>query len=66
MLRWRIAEEKLSTQGTRVPTFHDNGTTTWETTNDAATAGFKERHWLLPFPQTELTNNPNIVQNPGW
>ncbi|MDR0682935.1 MAG: RagB/SusD family nutrient uptake outer membrane protein [Dysgonamonadaceae bacterium] len=66
MLRWRIAEEKLSTQGTRVPTFHDNGTTTWETTNDPATAGFKEQHWLLPFPQTELTNNPNIKQNPKW
>lgn len=31
-----------------------------------ANAGFKERNWLLPYPQTEMNVNPNIVQNPGW
>jgi hypothetical protein len=65
MLRWKIAD-KMNTQGTRTPSFLDNSTTRWDELNDAKTAGFKERHWLLPFPQTELTNNPNIKQNSGW
>jgi hypothetical protein len=65
MLRWKIAN-KMSAQGTRTPWFLANGTTDWIEYNSATTAGFKDRHWLLPFPQTELTNNPNVKQNPGW
>ncbi|MDR1171559.1 MAG: RagB/SusD family nutrient uptake outer membrane protein [Bacteroidales bacterium] len=65
MLRWRIAD-KMSAQGTQTPTLLPNGTVTYAQLNSASVAGFKERHWLLPFPQAELTNNPNITQNPGW
>jgi hypothetical protein len=65
MLRWRIAD-KMASQGTRTPTLQSNGTVTWELLNNAETAGFKDRHWLLPFPQAELTSNPNITQNTGW
>lgn len=63
MLRWRIAD-KMAEQGTKTPWLGANGTIRWESYN--STAGFKERHWLLPFPQTELTNNPNVKQNTGW
>jgi hypothetical protein len=65
MLRWRIAD-KMSAQGTQTPTLNPNGTVTYVSHNDATAAGFKERHWLLPFPQDELTNNPNVKQNSGW
>lgn len=27
---------------------------------------FDARHNLLPIPQSEINNNPNMVQNPGW
>jgi hypothetical protein len=65
MLRWRIAD-KMSAQGIQTPTLNPNGNVTYTSYNNATAAGFKERHWLLPFPQAELTNNPNISQNPGW
>jgi hypothetical protein len=29
-------------------------------------AGFDAYEMLLPYPQTELDVNPNIVQNDGW
>lgn len=64
MLRWRIAD-KMAAQGTNTPWLGANGTVRWQSYNRVA--GFKpERHWLLPFPQTELTNNPNVKQNTGW
>ncbi|MDR2653654.1 MAG: RagB/SusD family nutrient uptake outer membrane protein [Prevotellaceae bacterium] len=64
MLRWRIAD-KMAAQGTNTPWLGANGTIRWQSYN--TTAGFKnERHWLLPFPQTELTNNKAINQNTGW
>ena len=66
MLRWRIAG-KMAEQGTKTPWLGANGTVRWESYNSGTAAGFKEdRHWLLPFPQTELTNNPNVKQNTGW
>jgi hypothetical protein len=27
---------------------------------------YESRHNLLPIPQSEVNNNPNMVQNPGW
>lgn len=27
---------------------------------------FESRHNLMPIPQTEINNNPNMEQNPGW
>lgn len=27
---------------------------------------FEPKHNLLPIPQSEVNNNPNMVQNPGW
>lgn len=65
MLRWGIAG-KMSAQGTQTPTLLPSGTVTYAQLNSPTVAGFKDRHRLLPFPQAELTNNPNIRQNPGW
>lgn len=41
--------------------------TTSEAKDRGAVVGFKKgKHELLPYPQTVLDKNPNLVQNPGW
>jgi hypothetical protein len=66
MLRWKIGE-KMSAQGTNTPSLQSNGTVNWKSYNNADMAGFKpERHYLLPFPQSEITLNNNIIQNDKW
>ncbi len=65
MLRWDITD-KMASQGTQTPWFGSNGTVRWSNYNTPEAAGFKEKHKLLPFPQTELTLNNNITQNPNW
>lgn len=65
MLRWDITD-KMASQGTQTPWFGSNGTVRWSNYNTPEAAGFKERHKLLPFPQTELTLNNNVTQNPNW
>ncbi|WP_288205638.1 RagB/SusD family nutrient uptake outer membrane protein [uncultured Parabacteroides sp.] len=59
LIRWGDAEKYLKDKGKRIP----RGDGTYIEQSDA---GFKERHWLLPFPEAEISVNPNIVQNPGW
>lgn len=27
---------------------------------------FTEKHYFMPIPYTEVRNNPNMIQNPGW
>ena len=40
----------------------------WNISTTASTGnGFVEgRHELFPYPEDELSNNPNIEQNPNW
>ncbi|MCD7713303.1 MAG: RagB/SusD family nutrient uptake outer membrane protein, partial [Firmicutes bacterium] len=59
LIRWGDAATVLADQGKQIP----RGDGSYFELSDA---GFKERHWLLPFPETEINVNPNIVQNPGW
>jgi len=59
LIRWGDAANVLAEQGKRIP----RGDGTYIEVPDA---GFKERHWLLPFPDTEMNVNPNLTQNPGW
>jgi len=59
LIRWGDAAKVLVDQGKRIP----RGDGTYFEMPDA---GFKERHWLLPFPDTEMNVNPNLTQNPGW
>jgi starch-binding outer membrane protein, SusD/RagB family len=65
MIRWKIAD-KMKDQGRKTPWFTSGGTIRWEVYNTGDNAGFKDKHWLLPFPETETTLNDNIIQNPGW
>ena len=50
--RWKTAE-------TYIPTIVDNATGLNREFNPS-------KHYLFPFPQYELDNNPELVQNPGY
>lgn len=65
MLRWKIAN-KMKDQGKQTPWFTSAATVKWNEYNSGDKAGFKDKHWLLPFPEAEITLNKNITQNPGW
>lgn len=65
MMRWGIGN-KMKDQGKQIPWFTSSGTIKWMEYNGEGKAGFKEKHLLLPFPETEITLNPNVKQNPGW
>ncbi len=59
LIRWGDAANVLAEQGREIP--KGDGTNF-----EFPEAGFKTKHWLLPFPEDEMMVNPNIVQNPGW
>ena len=59
LIRWGDADKVLADQGKKIP----RGDGTYF---DFPDAGFKERNWLLPFPDTEINVNPNLKQNAGW
>lgn len=48
--RWKIADTKL-------PTLKNPG---------GVPLVFEQKHYLFPFPQAELDNNPELVQNEGY
>ena len=66
MQRWGIAADKLKDQGKQIPWFAANGTVRWEVYNKTVYGYKKGKHELLPFPDTEVTLNPNVRQNPEW
>jgi hypothetical protein len=66
MLRWGIAEDKMKGQGVTQPWLQSSGTVRYEEYHIPSKSGFKSQHNLMPFPQVELTLNPNITQNEGW
>ncbi len=80
LIRWGDANKVLKNKGRWSPDWNvelikdDNGkvigygkeTVTMNEIYGADNCGFKERHWLLPFPADEISVNPNLKQNPGW
>lgn len=65
LVRWGDAAEVLATQGqyTSLGTYDSDGNMTYY---ENLNAGYKSYNNLLPFPETEISVNPNIVQNPGY
>lgn len=59
LIRWGDAPTVLANQGKSIP----KGDGTFYSFPDA---GFKTKNVLLPFPETEISVNPNITQNTGW
>lgn len=66
--RWGDAAIILASKGLKNPALKPDGSVIWETYNsDATKCGFKVgKHELLPFPETEMSVNKNMVQNPKW
>ena len=68
LIRWNDAASLLATRGQQNPALQTDGSVIWESYNaDPSKCGFKVgKHELFPFPETEMSVNPNMVQNPGW
>jgi starch-binding outer membrane protein, SusD/RagB family len=68
IIRWGDAAILLAAKGQLNPELQLDGSVTWTSYNsDSNKCGFKVgKHELLPFPETEISINKNIVQNPGW
>ena len=67
LIRWGDAASVLATKGQQNPALQTDGSITWQSYNEASECGFKTgKHELFPFPDTEMSVNPNMVQNPGW
>ncbi|MFH0841209.1 MAG: RagB/SusD family nutrient uptake outer membrane protein [Bacteroidota bacterium] len=68
IIRWGDAATLLANKGLQNPALKTDGTVIYEVYNtDPAKVGFKAgKHELLPFPETEMAINKNMVQNPGW
>ncbi len=65
LVRWGDAEKVLKDSGkkTSLGTYDSNGNPMYfENPN----AGFKSYNVLMPFPDTEISVNPNIKQNEGY
>lgn len=67
LVRWGDAASVLATKGQKNPTLKTDGSVIWTSYNDPSECGFRVgKHELLPFPESEMNVNPNIVQNPNW
>lgn len=70
LVRWGDAATVLATQGQNIEQLDIDAQGNWILVPDAAsspTNGFKRGvNELLPFPQREIDQNPNIRQNPGY
>lgn len=67
---WGDAATVLATQEQNIEKLDVDANGKWILVHDEASDpsyGFKAgRNELLPYPQEELDQNPNIVQNPGY
>ncbi len=70
LVRWGDAEKVLGTQGQNIEKLDINAEGKWILVPDDASNpsyGFKAgRNEHLPYPQREIDQNKNIVQNPGY
>ncbi len=70
LVRWGDAATVLATQGQNIEKLDIDANGKWILVPDDAsspTYGFKAgRNEYLPYPQEEIDQNPNIVQNPGY
>lgn len=66
--RWGDAAKVLANKGLKNPALQADGNVKWEVyNNDASKCGYKVgKHEFFPFPETEMSVNPNMTQNPGW
>jgi hypothetical protein len=69
LVRWGDAASALANKGKKQYGFNGYKAdgVTWDVVEEAGTgSGWTDKWNLLPFPATQLTADPELVQNPGW
>jgi hypothetical protein len=63
--RWKTAqrEQNRPVQGWNVLASDVNE---YYTVTTLYTQTFTYRNYLAPIPESDIVNNPNLIQNPGW
>jgi len=64
--RWKIAETVLNGPVSGLEIVKNSDGTFTYTPMVAEQNIFTSRMYLYPFPQTEISRNPNLIQNTGW
>lgn len=67
--RWKLAETKLNNRKYTgvVITKHDDGTFTYEYEPvESYNLVFDNKMYFMPIPQSEMSKNSKLTQNPGW
>lgn len=68
--RYQLGQELCSDQFAKYPVYTligdytNNPQVIWY--DNEFDYGFKDKHYLLPYSNSEMLSNPNLVQNPGW
>ena len=65
--RWKTAHREMNRniQGWNV-TVEDNNPNAYYQVTTIYTQRFTMRDYFDPIPESDLINNPNLIQNPGW
>ncbi len=66
LVRWGDAATVLAEQGKNIPVLNSDGTVKKDQWTNSSYGFVSGKHNLLPFPEEELSVNPNLVQNPKW
>ena len=69
IVRWGEGATALADKGKKQYGFngYKPGTTEWDVVEETGTGtGWADKWNILPFPETQLTANPELTQNPGW
>jgi len=65
--RWRVAHTELNRniEGWNV-TVEDNSPEAYYVPTTIYTQRFTMRDYFAPIPESDMVNNPQLIQNPGW
>ena len=69
IVRWGEGATALADKGKKQYSFNGYKAdgVTWDVVEESGTGtGWSDKWNILPFPETQLTANPELTQNPGW
>ncbi|MEG2947513.1 MAG: RagB/SusD family nutrient uptake outer membrane protein, partial [Bacteroidales bacterium] len=66
MRRWELADQYFGMKHSGMNIAAENIQEFSVETEIPFTRSFQEYHWLLPIPATDVNNNHNLIQNPGY
>ena len=69
LVRWGDGATALANKGKKQYGFNGYKAdgVTWDVVEETGTgSGWSDKWNILPFPETQLTANPELTQNPGW